>query len=283
MTWRIRQSGLRRLLAMAYRRAVRPAWFMGLVLSLTGCIMPATAATATPVPTMTPDPDITWEVLADGIEQRTYRPTNSRFARLQAIRIDPAQVTFRVHYRPGEPLFASGWRDELPDAALFINSNFFDRDDNITGFLVADGVRYGEPYRRRGGTFYVDAGVPTIQSNITDPYTDKPHDQAVQAFPMLMTDGAQSYFDTRPDRSTRRTVIALDAQGRVVILVTVFGGMTLLDLAEYLPTTDLQLVDALNLDGGGSTMLDIEAGDVQTSFVSFDPVPAVLAVYPNVP
>ena len=38
-------------------------------------------------------------------------------------------------------------------------------------------------------------------------------------------------------------------------MVTSLSGLTLLDLAEYLPTTDMNLVDALNLDGGGSSML----------------------------
>jgi hypothetical protein len=57
-----------------------------------------------------------------------------------------------------------------------------------------------------------------------------------------------------------------------------FIGMRLVDLSNYLPTTDLDLVTVVNLDGGGSSMMAVT---VPTLFqaLSFDPVPAVLAVY----
>lgn len=41
-------------------------------------------------------------------------------------------------------------------------------------------------------------------------------------------------------------------------------------------------MNAFNLDGGGSTMLFLAApGEPEYSLPSFDPVPAVLAVYPR--
>jgi uncharacterized protein YigE (DUF2233 family) len=197
------------------------------------------------------------------------------------IRIDPAQFAFRVHYRPGAPLDAEGWRDELPGAAVIWNANFFDRSDEITGMLFADGVQFGQPYRRRGGTFFVRDGAAGIQSNLVQSYNGEQYDQAVQAFPMLVTNGQQSYFDSRADRTSRRTVIAIDTQGHVLVLVTTFGGITLLDLAEYLPTTDMNIVQALNLDGGGSSLLAIRTSEHNSTFASFDPVPAVMGVYPR--
>ncbi|MEL6149773.1 MAG: phosphodiester glycosidase family protein [Chloroflexota bacterium] len=283
--WRLRSAGPVRLLQMALRRMLRPAWYAGLILWVVGCTLRANPVlpTATPIPpTATPAPASSgWVTLQPGIEERILRPPNSFFAQLVAIRIDPQQVDFRVHYRPGDPLFADDWRTELPDAAVIINSNFFDGADRVTGTLFADGVQHGTPYRRRGGTFYVQNGVPGIQSNLVQPYADERYDQAVQAFPMLVTDGQQSYFDTRADRPTRRTVIALDEQGRVIVIVTSFGGITLIDLSAYLPTTDLDIVNALNLDGGGSTLMDVQAGESTRSVPSFDPVPAVVAVYPR--
>jgi exopolysaccharide biosynthesis protein len=72
-------------------------------------------------------------------------------------------------------------------------------------------------------------------------------------------------------------VIAQDTQGRILLLVTPLTGLTLADLSAYLPTTDMSIVNALNLDGGGSTM--IYARDNALRLASLDPVPAVLAVY----
>ena len=285
LTWRLRHAGMTRSVHMMRRRVIRPAWYVGWVLWLAGCIMPSSVVatpTPTPVPTATPQPAADgWKLLAPGMERRIYTPEAGFLTRLTAIRMDPAYYTFRVHYRPGEPKYASEWQLELPDAAVIVNGNFFDREDRITGLLIADGVNYGQAYQRRGGTFYIDNGLGFIESNLVRPYAGEAYQQALQAFPMLITDGQISYFDTRPDRATRRTVVGIDRQGRVVILVTSFGGMTLLDMAQFLPTTDLDLWDALNLDGGGSTMLGVDIGGTSATIGSFDPIPAILGVYPK--
>jgi len=280
--WRWRNAGPKRLSRMAVRRAMNPAYMVGVMLWLVGCTMqvvqPTPTATAAPV---TPTTSDEWETLQGGLERRVYRPSGGLFTRVTALRIDPAQYDFRVHYQPEAPAFINEWDEALPEAVSIINGNFFDRTDRITGLLFADGVSYGEPYRRRGGTFYLRGGVPGIQSNLVSPYAGEQYDQAVQAFPMLVTGGQQSYFDTRADRATRRTVVAVDSQGRVVILVTTFGGLTLLDTAEFIVNSDLGIVDALNLDGGGSTMLHVDTDSDTSTLASFDPVPAVLAVYPR--
>jgi exopolysaccharide biosynthesis protein len=107
----------------------------------------------------------------------------------------------------------------------------------------------------------------------------EPLEQAVQAFPVLVTNGQASYTNTRGDRISRRTVVGQDSAGRIILMVTSsFVGMRLVDLSNYLPTTDLELVTAVNLDGGGSSMMAI---NVPSPFQvpSFDAVPAVLAVY----
>lgn len=278
--WRLRHVGPWTLLNRMRRRLFRPAWYMSMALWIGGCITPA----LTPTPTPSPPPPTAaagWETLSPGLERRIYQPPDALFTRLLVLRIDPTQYRFRAHYRPGEPLSAAEWQQTLTDAAVIINANFFDPAHQITGMLISDGVRYGSSYQRRGGTFSVNDGQVYLQSHLVQPFNGADVDQAIQAFPMLMTNGAQSYFDERPDRPTRRTVIAIDAQGRVVILVTTFGGITLLDLAKYLPTTDLDLVSALNLDGGGSTLVTVNTPQTAITLESFDPVPAVFAVYPQ--
>ncbi|NOG50424.1 MAG: hypothetical protein HND48_14110 [Chloroflexi bacterium] len=53
-------------------------------------------------------------------------------------------------------------------------------------------------------------------------------------------------------------------------------GMTLNDMARFLSESGLQIVHALNLDGGGSTMLASPGSDIP----SLDAVPVILAAYP---
>jgi exopolysaccharide biosynthesis protein len=122
-----------------------------------------------------------------------------------------------------------------------------------------------------------------VRSLIYEPYAGESLEQAVQAFPMLIVNGQAAFSDTQGDRISRRSVIGQDAQGRILVIVTVsLIGMRLSDLSAYLVSTDLGLTSALNLDGGGSTMLAaLVRGATPYQIPSFDPVPAVLAVYPR--
>lgn len=232
-------------------------------------------ATLEPSPTVTSAPQ-TWETLLPGLEQRSYRTVIGGTI-LQSVRVDPGLYSFRVHYRPGDPLTIDQWKEILPAAQVIVNVNFFTPEHTILGLLVSDGVLFGQSYTDRGGTFYVQDGVAGIRSNLEQPYVGEPFEQAIQAFPMLVLRGQQAYSSTRDLRPARRTVIAQDAQGRIVLLATPGFGISLYDLSAFLPTTDMQLVTALNLDGGGSTMMSVTAADY--TLRSIDPVPAVLAVY----
>lgn len=250
---------------------------------LSGCLQPAISA-------ITPSPEVTqvdsesngWEMLSPGLERRVLFPGgNYPLTQFTVIRIDPAQFAFRVHYRPGEPLSLAEWRDALPDAVGFINANFFDAQAQILGLLISDGVSYGTAYSNRGGVFYTVGDVIGIRSTVDEPYRGEAYDQAVQAFPMLVSAGQAAFTNSGTDRASRRTVIALDTRGRVLVIVSSsLIGMRLIDLSAYLPTVGLDIAEAVNLDGGGSTMLYMNTGSIQVS--SFDPVPAVLAIYTKV-
>jgi uncharacterized protein YigE (DUF2233 family) len=221
-----------------------------------------------------------WQQLAEGLDQRLYTSNQADLAQLLVLRIDPAHYTFRVHYRPGDPQPLRTWVDTLPNPTAVINSNFFTPQYQVLGLLIADGLTYGGMYTDRGGTFGMQDGRPGIWSNQLDVVPVETLRQAIQAFPMLVRDGEQSYTVTQGDRITRRTAIGIDEQGRVLLIATPFLGLRLADLSAFLANADLQLVDAFNLDGGGSTMMYI--GARASEFVtSLAPVPAVLAVYPR--
>jgi exopolysaccharide biosynthesis protein len=222
-----------------------------------------------------------WQTLAPGLEVRTYYPAEMRFAELRVLRIDPAHFTLRAHYLPGAPLSALDWQRALPDAAAFVNANFFDLYHNILGLLVADGVAYGSAYTDRGGTLLVQNGQPRIRSNIAEPhYPGETLEQAVQGFPMLVLDGAPAFTSAQRDRATRRTAAGQDGSGRILLLTTPLLGLTLADLSAFLAASDMDLRMAFNLDGGGSSLM-MHTGDPAYLMPSIDPVPAVLAVYPR--
>jgi exopolysaccharide biosynthesis protein len=227
-------------------------------------------------PTATPLPADGWEIVLPGIERRWMQPDGlGPFAAVVVHRFDPAQVAFCAHISPNDPLYNTQWRERYPDALAYVNANFFDFSNTALGLVVSDGVAYGASYVNRGGMFAVQGGIPRVQPLISQPYDGAALDQAVQGFPMLIADRVPNYQRGPGDRVSRRTVVAQDSQGRILWLSTTLLGMSLDQTAEFLSESDLDIVHALNLDGGGSMMLDIAGA----SLPSLDPVPVILAVY----
>lgn len=266
-----------------WRSRLRWSALVTLATLLSGCVgWPAVTPDTPPAGATdsTPAPEAGWQTLAPGLERRTYRPGGANaLTTFLALRIDPALYSLRVHYVRGQALTASGWQAALPGAAAFVNANFFDPQGNILGLLVADGVSYGRSFIGFGGMLQVQGGLPRVRSLIAEPYAGEALEQAVQAFPMLLLNGQPTFERTDGDRASRRTIAGQDSAGRIVLITTTsLLGMRLADLGTYLASTDLGLVNALALDGGGSTMMVITTG-APLLVPSFDAVPAVLAVY----
>lgn len=265
---------------------------LGLLVWITGCTLgPAdliTPALETAGPTTSPtlmadtgDPEAGdgWQALAPGLDFRSDVPGAGLLAQVTAVRLDPTRYTVRVHYQPGEVRTLAAWQAELPDARLIVNASFFTPEQQALGLVIADGVRYGASYTDRGGTFALLDGVPLLRSNLITPYAGEAYQQAVQGFPMLVLDG-EAAFDSRSRSVSRRSAAGLDSQGRFLIFATPLLGLSLPDLSTWLADfAPYDLTTAVNLDGGGSTMLTVvpNAYTIQ----SFDPVPVVLAVYPR--
>jgi uncharacterized protein YigE (DUF2233 family) len=242
---------------------------------------PIPVAVVTPIPPV--NNTVAWEVLAPGLERRIYRPHGSNvLTQLLVVRIDTAQYQFRVHYQPDQPLNVRQWREVLPGAIAFVNGNFYDAEYRALGLIAVDGVVYGTSFAGYGGMFQIQDGQARVRSNFLEPYNGETLEQAVQGFPMLVLNGTQGYTDTRRDEVSRRTVVGQDTSGRILLMVTPLVGIGLVELSAYLPTTDMELVNAVNLDGGGSTMLYLNVPGIPEYLLrSFDAVPAGLAVYPG--
>lgn len=247
-----------------------------LLFAFTACTLP-NDETLTPQVATQPPTAQTWQQLAPGLDTRLYDYDGR--TQLRVVRVDPASYTFHVHYEPGTTRSLFDWQNTLPNHVALINANYYDTDFRALGLTIADGQVYGTPYTDRGGMFYVESGQPGIRSNISQPYANEPFEQAVQAWPMLMQNGISAY--NANSRSARRSAIAIDAEGRVLLIVTSRGSTTLAGLSAFLAESDMGIVNAFNLDGGGSTMLSVNTTDTQFHVNTFDTVPVVLAVYPR--
>lgn len=233
--------------------------------------------TPTLAPTGTPTPN-EWQTLYPGIERRAVAVRDNEGAlleRLTIIRIDNRLNRFEVAYHPTEPKIAETWREAL-GALLVVNGGFFTPEYAATGLVIIDGVVSGQSYGSEAGMVTIRDGRLTIQDLAERPYSpDTTIDFALQSFPMLLKPGGESGY-TGGGEAARRTVIGMDSDGRVLLIVAQLGNFSLAEMGQWLASSDLNLDLALNLDGGTSTSLAIQD---EPGVIGFSLLPIVIAVY----
>ncbi len=219
-----------------------------------------------------------WTIIAPGLEWREITEDKDQLSQLKILRIDPRQYSFRAKYSPAKPYSLAQWRAREPEAVAIINANFFDPSYIALGLVISDGEARGSPYLERGGSFLVNGDRAAVRPN--DGMSQRNLDfaeQAVQGFPLLVEEGEQAYFGPARQQRARRTAIAEDAAGKILIISAPLLGPTLGDLSAFLAESDLEIETAFNLDGGGSTLMAVR--EIEYFQPSFDAVPVILAVY----
>ncbi len=268
---------------------------IALIALLTACTLPLfPSPTPTPTPTRTPTPtptppptptspppDTGWLTVADGVEVRQRDiPFDAGVERATIVRLHPELVTFRVLYAPGEPRTVRRWAAET-DALLTVNGGYFTEEYRVVGLTISNGEKFGALYGDFAGLFAVtDEGEVSIRWMREQPYDPaEALREAIQSFPVLVKPGGVMGFPADADdgRPARRTVIAQDREGRILIVAAPRGYASLHEMAVWLTTSDLDITVALNLDGGASTGLWLPRGPLPVQIDSA-PVPSVLIV-----
>jgi uncharacterized protein YigE (DUF2233 family) len=227
-----------------------------------------------------PSPDTGWQSLEPGVELRELDVAGEfGLERATLVRLDPAHVRFRVAYDPDVPVPLSAWAARAP-CLLMINGGFFTPENEVIGVLVSGGQRWGSSLGSYAGMFAVTpADQVSVRSLTTWPFDPAESlAEAVQSFPVLVKPGGQMGFPADADDGmpARRTVVAQDRSGNVVVVVTPRGLLSLHELATFLAASDLTLNVALNLDGGASTGMWLVSGERVVEFDSLAPLPSVI-------
>ncbi len=236
----------------------------------------------TPFPTLAASPtpllDTGWETLAPGLERRWQNVVADgiRTNRLYIVRIDPTYYRFDIGYSPGKPWPLSLWREQT-GADVVINGGYFTEEMTATGLMIVDGDVSGWNYTF-GGMVDIRAGALRVRPLIDEPYqAGELIDDGLQAFPLLVQPGGvDGYSDVTADRD-RRTVIAQDRAGKIIVMVADMPQFTLTELSAWLLASDLEIDIALNLDGGTSSGILLAQGD--EGVPSFVALPTVITVH----
>lgn len=286
----------------------RAAWrryrvlYIGILLvGLAGCGAASVSEAPLPLPTLMPtvpiapppppatlnlptgEPgDTGWVATEPGVELRRLRVMRGeRLALVSMVRLDPAYVQFQVGYAPDQPRPLATWHSRA-DAVATINGGFFDMYNRSTALIIRSGVASGVSYQGSGGMFAVDKdGRVSLRYLADEPYDlHEPLLEALQSWPMLIKSGGTLVYTGADDgQRARRSVVALDRQGRVLLLAFASNTFTLRGLADWLLASDLDLDAALNLDGGSSTGLYADSGGEQLRIDAFVLLPITLMVH----
>ena len=194
------------------------------------------------------------------------------------VRLDLSQVRLRVVYAPEQPRGIRNWFEQHQPIAA-INGGFFAEDYRATALVISDGVSSGASYEGFGGMLAVDPeGSVSLRALSDQPYdSGEPLAQAMQSFPVLVFPGGQP-ATLENERRARRSAVALDRAGRLLLIACPTSAFTLRGLADWLAGSDLEIDSALNFDGGSSTGLYLQSGELSERIDSFGPLPLVLLV-----
>ncbi|MEW5723734.1 MAG: phosphodiester glycosidase family protein [Thermodesulfobacteriota bacterium] len=255
---------------------------------------------------------VTWRRLDPGMETAEFKAL--RYVRLGdntvfLLRLDPRLYSFvPMHWRESEgwePTDIIGWSERAPEAAALFNAGLYDSEYRYLGLLLKDGQDLGFGLHSNWKALLLSGGPdgdpgrpPTtildLQVHRFNP-ADSPYRYALQSF-MLLDAGGRSRVRLS-DQLASRTAVAQDKRGRILV-VQVPGACTLHELALLLAASELEVRQAMALDGGLESQVLVRAGPRNLlrcgAWVVNEkrryyagglrlPLPAVVAVVPRTP
>lgn len=254
-----------------------------LIFSLSSCdLLPSVTVSITPATSSSNGTQLNvWNRVATGVEVRyeDWKIPGGDDDTVTIVRFDLHKIKLSVGYQPGQPLLMNEWMQQ-EHAIAMINGGYFDQQDNATALVVSNGKVFGESYGGFGGMLSVNAhGTVNLRSLRQQPYDPNTEqlEQATQSAPMLMSGGKRTQFSADASQ-TRRSVVAMDKQGRLLFIASPGQVFSLDQLADQLVSSDLSIETALNLDGGSSTGLYVNGGSSHVTIDSLAKLPLIIIV-----
>ena len=235
-------------------------------------------------PTAEPTPEAGWTRTVPGMESRVieiYDHQNQRVESLHIWRLD--QKYFRLDVAHSViPKSLDAWQQET-NAAIVLNGGYYSISNERyfpDGLTIVNGQASGRSFNGFGGMLAIHEDQADLRWLAQEPYNPNEQFQAaLQSFPVLVEPGGQLGFGAERENhaKARRTVIAQDTNGRILLMVAPQEYFTLHQLSVYLTESDLNLDIAVNLDGGGST--GIVVANPREIISPTRPIPFVILVY----
>jgi len=236
----------------------------------------------------------TWLNLQPGLDLREleFKRKNRWFSKfsLEVLRVDPQQLALRMVVvspddLPGADIDSLAART---GAIALLNTNYFEPDFKVMGLVIADGKPI-YPLRKEGnihhGVWFLKGREAFLLNRAN--FSPDGVDQAFQAGPWLVTDGEAETRFRNAQIVARRSAVAVDRKGRVLLIATdaLLGGLALPELAWLLAYPEekggVGAWRAINCDGGTSTQMILRHPRAAIRIRSTLHVPIFLGVFPR--
>ncbi|TAJ85250.1 phosphodiester glycosidase family protein [bacterium] len=173
---------------------------------------------------------------------------------------------------------------EKSGAIAAINANYFDEKGKPLGFLKVAADEGNLRISKSSlftGIFGIKDRLPFIMHR--DQFSPELADEGLQAGPLLLAKGIALPVIRGAGKQSRRSLIGMDKEQRLIIAVTdsLLGGLTWVELQEIFSSGQwqVQTVDLLNLDGGGSTQLYVKGVQLEEHVVGTTDVPVAIGFF----
>lgn len=223
--------------------------------------------------------DTGWQADGEDLELRHMQieRADGLLAPLVIVRLLPQSFSIDVAYTPDKPRLLRNWMLNT-QVSIALNGGYFLEDYQPAGLIISNGQAFGQSYEGFGGMLARTAdGSISLRALRDQPYDpNEAIEQAIQSFPMLVFPGAMPADFEDNGQKARRTALAFDQHGRMLLIIAPGSDLSLRELANWLLASDLEIERALNLDGGQSTGLFLSSGQLQEQIDSLAILPIVL-------
>jgi uncharacterized protein YigE (DUF2233 family) len=230
-----------------------------------------------------------WKVLQPGAEFRTIgmqRIDPAYAMELKLLRLDSQLIVPRVLHAGQFQLKGASAKTfaEKSGALAAINANYFDEKGRPLAYLKTSEKEINRAVSKHGlytGVFGLGDTGPFVTHR--DEFQPARAGEAVQSGPLLLHRSASMEVLSGLGRYARRSVIGIDRQGRVLIGVSdgVIGGLSFAELQEMFvqPKWQMEAIELLNLDGGGSAQLYVKSGKFEEWLPGTSEVPVAIGFF----
>jgi exopolysaccharide biosynthesis protein len=230
-----------------------------------------------------------WKVIQKGVEFRKMvleRSEPSHSIDLKLLRFDTELVVPRILRSAQFQLKSANAKmfAEKSGALATINGSYFDTEGKPLAFLKIASQAINPRIAKNSlytGVFSIKDHQPLISQR--DVFLPEQAEEGLQSGPLLLLHGTQQTVTGIPSRASRRALIGIDQEQRLVIAVadSLLGGLHWAELQEIFSAApwQIQVTDLLNLDGGGSAQLYVKAGKFEELVAGTAEVPVAIGFF----